>query len=55
MGRGSETERPPTAKEPRTLVVALDGTGQYRSIQEAIEHAVSGDTIQVKAGEAERE
>jgi len=54
-GRGSETERPPTAKEPRTLVVAVDGTGQYRSIQEAIEHAVSGDTIQVKAGEYEED
>ena len=32
-------------------MVASDGTGQYRSIQEAVEHARSGDTIQLKAGE----
>ncbi len=41
----------PLKQEPRTVVVALDGTGQYRSIQEAIEHAAQGDTIRVKAGE----
>lgn len=38
---------PPVA---RTLVVALDGTGQYRSIQEAIDAAQAGDTVWVKAG-----
>ncbi|HEV8539788.1 MAG TPA: pectinesterase family protein [Nitrospiraceae bacterium] len=34
----------------RTLVVALDGTGQFRSIQEAIDEARRGDTISIKAG-----
>lgn len=32
------------------LVVALDGTGQFISIQEAIDQAHSGDTIFIKAG-----
>lgn len=31
--------------------MALDGTGHYRSIQEAVEQALKGDVIQVKAGE----
>lgn len=34
----------------RTLVVALDGSGQFRSIQEAIDEARKGDTITIKAG-----
>ena len=34
----------------RTLVVAPDGTGQYQSIQEAIDAAGRGDTIYIKAG-----
>jgi nitrous oxidase accessory protein NosD len=33
------------------MVVALDGSGQFRSIQEAIDQAGPGDTIRVKAGE----
>jgi len=40
----------PPSHEPRTLVVALDGSGQYRSIQEAIDEAGKGDTVRVKAG-----
>lgn len=35
---------------PRTLVVALDGSGDYASIQEAIDQAGPGDTVHVKAG-----
>lgn len=35
---------------PRTLVVAQDGSGQYRSIQSAIDEARKGDTIVVKPG-----
>jgi parallel beta-helix repeat protein len=35
---------------PRTLVVAQDGSGQYRSIQSAIDEARRGDTIVVKPG-----
>ena len=35
---------------PRTLVVALDGTGDYVSLQEAVDAAKKGDTVFVKAG-----
>jgi len=41
----------PGTPEPRTLVVALDGTGEYRLIQEAVDAARPGDTILIKAGE----
>ena len=34
----------------RTLVVALDGSGQYTSIQEAIDAAHKGDVVRIKAG-----
>lgn len=51
MAQGDETVKSPIVQEPRTLVVALDGTGQYWSIQEAIDHAGPGDTIRIKAGE----
>lgn len=40
----------PVNAEPRTFVVALDGSGQYRSIQDAIDEAQKGDTIRIKAG-----
>ncbi len=39
-----------TAVGPRTLVVALDGSGQYRSIQSAIDDAKKGDTIRIQPG-----
>lgn len=35
---------------PRTIVVALDGTGDFMSLQEAIDAARKGDTVFVKAG-----
>ncbi|HEU4685170.1 MAG TPA: pectinesterase family protein [Nitrospira sp.] len=34
----------------RTIVVALDGSGDYTSIQEAVDHAGKGDTVYVKPG-----
>ena len=43
-GRGA------VSKAPRTIVVALDGSGEFRSIQEAIDQATPGDTIRVKSG-----
>jgi len=36
---------------PRTIVVALDGTGDYVSLQEAVDAAMKGDTVFVKAGQ----
>lgn len=41
---------PPVIEGTRTLVVALDGSGQYISIQAAIDAAGKGDTIRIKAG-----
>src|SRR6185295_2132024 len=41
----------PTSVSPRTLSVALDGSAQFRSIQEAIDQAMPGDTILIRAGE----
>jgi hypothetical protein len=35
---------------PRTLVVALDGTGDFVSLQEAVDAAKKGDIVFVKAG-----
>jgi len=35
---------------PRTLVVSLDGTGDYSSLQEAVDAAKKGDIVFVKAG-----
>jgi Right handed beta helix region len=35
---------------PRTIVVALDGTGNFVSLQEAVDAAKRGDTVFVKAG-----
>lgn len=46
----SDTGQDP-ARPGRVLIVALDGTGQFRSIQDAVDHAANGDTIQIRAGE----
>ena len=42
-------EGPPMGS--RTIVVALDGTGDFRSLQEAVDAARKGDTVFVKAGQ----
>ncbi len=42
-------EAPPAAT-PRTIVVALDGSGEFTSIQEAVDAAKKGDTVFVKPG-----
>ncbi len=41
---------PPVLDGARTLIVALDGSGQYVSIQEAIDAARKGDVVHIKAG-----
>ncbi len=40
----------PVLDGAHTLVVALDGSGQYSSIQEAIDAARKGDVVRIKAG-----
>jgi len=35
---------------PRTITVALDGSGDFYSIQEAVDSAAKGDTVLIKAG-----
>ncbi len=40
----------PVAAEREPLVVALDGSGQYRTIQEAVDAAKKGDTILIRPG-----
>lgn len=47
---GADDVPVPAPVGPRTLVVALDGTGNYHSIQEAVDAAGKGDTIRIKAG-----
>jgi hypothetical protein len=46
----AEGELPQEKRGPRTIVVALDGSGEFRSIQAALDVAGKGDTIQIKAG-----
>lgn len=46
----TETFGAPLPKGVSQWTVAQDGTGQYESIQEAIDQAESGDTIWIKAG-----
>ncbi len=41
-------ENPTSA--PRTITVALDGSGDFTSIQEAVDSAGKGDTVFIKAG-----
>jgi Right handed beta helix region/Pectinesterase len=38
------------APAPRTITVALDGSGDFISIQEAVDSAGKGDTVLIKAG-----
>src|SRR5689334_3332498 len=40
----------PVIEGARTLVVALDGSGQYTSIQEAIDAARKDDVVHIKTG-----
>jgi hypothetical protein len=44
---------PPT--NPRTIVVALDGSGDFTSIQQAVDAAAKGDTVFLKPGRYEQD
>lgn len=46
----SPTRAENTVPAPRTITVALDGTGEFSSIQEAVDSAMKGDTVLIKAG-----
>jgi hypothetical protein len=39
-----------TVPASRTITVALDGSGDFSSIQEAVDSALKGDTVLIKAG-----
>lgn len=41
----------PMAQAPRTITVALDGSGDFTSVQEAMDSAKIGDTVFLKPGE----
>lgn len=49
-GVGSTWAEQPAVSGPRTIVVALDGTGDFTSIQEAVDSAKKGDTVFVSPG-----
>lgn len=40
-----------SAEAPRTITVSLDGTGDFTSLQEAVDAAKKGDTVFVKPGQ----
>jgi len=41
----------PAAPSPRIIVVAFDGSGEFSSIQEAVDAAKKGDTVFIKPGQ----
>jgi len=47
----AEGDRATLSRGPREVIVAVDGSGQFRSIQEAIDQAGPEDTIRIRAGE----
>ena len=47
---GTQDTQPPAAGSGATHVVALDGSGDYGTIAEAVEAAVNGDTVLVQPG-----
>lgn len=49
-GIGPSWGDPPMAPPPRTITVALDGSGDFTSIQEAVDSAKKGDTVFLKPG-----
>lgn len=48
-GGARADEGPPLG--PRTIIVALDGSGDFTSIQDAVDAAKKGDTVFLKAGQ----
>ena len=50
LATGLVWAEPPVASTPRTITVALDGSGDFTSIQEAVDSAKKGDTVFLKPG-----
>ena len=50
LGIVSTRAETPVASSPRTITVALDGSGDFTSIQEAVDSAKKGDTVFLKPG-----
>lgn len=50
LGSGLVWAEAPAVPAPRTITVALDGSGEFTSIQEAVDSAKKGDTIFLKPG-----
>jgi hypothetical protein len=50
LGIVSARAETPVASSPRTITVALDGSGDFTSIQEAVDSAKKGDTVFLKPG-----
>ncbi len=46
---------PAAAPAPRTITVALDGSGDFTSIQEAVDSAKKGDTVFLKPGQYQQD
>jgi hypothetical protein len=55
IGTGSLGAEGASPTEPRTIVVALDGTGDFTSIQEAVDAARKGDTVFLRPGRYEQD
>ncbi len=54
-GTGALWAADPNASGPRTIVVALDGSGEFTSIQEAVDSARKGDTVFIKPGQYQQD
>lgn len=50
LGIVSARAETPVASSPRTITVALDGSGDFTSIQEAVDSAKKGDTVFLMPG-----
>jgi len=50
MGTGLAQAEESIIAKPRTIVVALDGTGDFTSIQDAVDVAKKGDTVFLRPG-----
>jgi hypothetical protein len=55
LGGSSSQAEGGSPSNPRTIVVALDGSGEFTSIQQAVDAAAKGDTVFLKPGRYEQD